>query len=369
MSDTLPKDLTGATPKARTAQPVVDCDIHPAWRSPDEMLTYLPAGWRQHVRDFGLHSPSPLLGALPYPRLAHGMRQDSYPPVGGPPASDLAFLQEQLLDPLNITHGILQPLSAGHGVLNTALGEALCAATNDWQIDRWMNPDPRLKGSIAVMQEDASASLREIEARAGDHRFVQISITPRTAEPAGNRRYWPIYEAAEALNLPISLHSAAFGPRANTGAGWTSFYIEEHFAFSHAAQHTLVSMVFQGVFDAFPRLKVILVEGGFAWLPPTVWRMEREFDRYRSEIPHLKRRPADYVRDHIWLTTQPVEEPARSSQLSDLIEWVGIDRLLFSTDYPHWDFDHPDFAFRVPLSPADRARLMHDNAVGVFGLT
>ncbi|MCW1932883.1 amidohydrolase family protein [Pararhodobacter zhoushanensis] len=369
MSDTLTKDLTGATPAARTKQPVVDCDIHPAYRSPDEMASYLPLRWQRHVADFGLHSPSPLIGALPYPRLAHGMRQDSYPPVGGPPASDLEFLQEQLLDPLNITHGILQPLSGGHGVLNHALGEALCAGTNDWQVERWMDRDPRLKGSIAVMQEDAPAALREIEARAKDKRFVQISVTPRTAEPAGHRRYWPIYEAAEALGLPISLHSAAFGARANTGAGWTSFYIEEHFAFSHAAQHTLVSLIFSGVFDAFPKLKVVLVEGGFAWLPPTVWRMEREFDRYRGEVPDLKRRPAEYVRDHIWLTTQPVEEPTRSSQLSDLIDWVGVDRLLFSTDYPHWDFDHPDFAFRVPLPPEDRAKLMHDNAVSVFGLT
>ncbi|MFC7705469.1 amidohydrolase family protein [Plastorhodobacter daqingensis] len=355
--------------ETRARQKVVDCDIHPAYASPEEMLSYLPDRWRRHVRDFGVHSSSPLMGALPYPRLAHGMRQDSYPPSGGPPASDLAFLQQQLLDPLNIEFGILQPLSAGHGALNAELGAALCAGTNDWQIDKWMSKDSRLRGSLAVMQEDAAAALREIEARAADKRFVQVSITPRTLEPAGRRRYWPIYEAAAHHGLPISMHSAAYGPRANTGSGWTSFYIEEHFAFSHAAQTSLISMIFEGVFDAFPGLKLILVEGGFAWLPPLVWRMEREWDRMRAEVPHLRRSPAEYVRDHVWLTTQPVEEPPQSSQLADVLRWVGMDRLLFSTDYPHWDFDHPDYAFRTPLTPAEKAMLLRDNAVAVFGLT
>ncbi|MBN8290984.1 amidohydrolase [Rhodobacter sp. NTK016B] len=368
VSDTLTRDLSGATPVARTGQPVVDCDIHPVYRSPEDMASYLPERWRQHVRDFGVQTASPLVGALPYPRIANGMRRDSYPPTGGPPASDLPFLQEQLLDPLNIAHGILQPLSGAHTALHPGLAEAMATGTNDWQLDRWIEPDARLRGSLAIAQEDAEAALREIRRREGDRRFVQISVSPRTMEPAGSKRYWPIFEAAEALGLPISMHSAAFGARSNTGTGWTSFYIEEHFAFSHGAQAALASMIFGGVFDRFPKLKLILVEGGFGWLPPTVWRMEREFDRYRTELPDLKRRPAEYVRDHLWLTTQPVEEPPKSSQLSDLIDWIGIDRLLFSTDYPHWDFDHPDYAFRVPLTPEQRAKLMHDNAVEVFNL-
>ena len=365
---TLDTDRPAAKAPARTRQKVVDCDIHPALHRPDALSEYLPQRWKDHVRQFGIHSSNPLMGALPYPRLSHGMRRDSWPPTGGPPASDLPFMQEQLLDPLNIEFGILQPLSPGHGQLNTELGAALCAATNDWQIDRWMGPEPRLRGSLSVMQEDAAASVREIEARAGDRRFVQVAITPRTLEPAGRRRYWPIFEAAEAHDLPIAMHSAAFGARANTPAGWASFYFEEHFAFAHAAQTALISMIFEGVFDAFPRLKVVLVEGGFAWLPPLMWRMQREWERMRAEVPHLKRTPAEYVRDHVWLTTQPVEEPPQSRQLDDVLRWVGMDRLLFSTDYPHWDFDHPDYAFRVPLAPEHKAMILRDNAVALFRL-
>lgn len=352
----------------RTRQMVVDCDIHPAYRSPQEMLSYLPLRWREHVRDFGLFSANPLMGALPYPRMNHGVRRDSYPDAGGPPASDLAFLQTQLLDAHAIEYGILQPLSPGHLMANPALGVALCAGTNDWQIEKWIGPEPRLKGSLSVMQEDAAASVAEIDARATDRRFVQVAISPRTLEPVGRRRYWPIFEAAAHHQLPIAMHSAAFGSRANTGSGWTSFYIEEHFAFSHAAQTALVSMIFEGVFDAFPDLKVVLVEGGFAWLPSMVWRLDREWERHRAEVPHLKRKPSEYIRDHVWLTTQPVEEPPRSSQLDDILRWVGMDRLLFSTDYPHWDFDHPDYAFRLPLPAEERAMLLRDNAVRLFRL-
>lgn len=352
----------------KNRQRVVDCDIHPAYASPEEMLSYLPLRWRQHVRDYGLYSASPLMGALPYPRMNHGMRRDSYPPTGGPPASDLAFLQEQLLDAHDIEFGVLQPLSSGHLMANTALGVALCAGTNDWQLDKWMGPEPRLVGSLSVMQEDAAAAVAEIEARASDRRFVQVAISPRTLEPAGRRRYWPIYEAAAHHGLPIAMHSAAYGSRANTGSGWTSFYIEEHFAFSHAAQAALVSMIFEGVFDAFPKLKVVLVEGGFAWMPALAWRLDREFERHRGEVPHLARKPSEYIRDHVWLTTQPVEEPPLSAQLDDILRWVGIDRLLFSTDYPHWDFDHPDYAFRLPLAPAERAAILRDNAVALFRL-
>jgi uncharacterized protein len=99
-----------------------------------------------------------------------------------------------------------------------------------------------------------------------------------------------------------------------------------------------------------------------------MWRMERERYPIRSELTHLKRSPMEYVRDHVWLTTQPVEEPPQSRWLDDVLRWVGMDRLLFSTDYPHWDFDHPDYAFRTPLSPEERRMLLHDNAVSLYRL-
>ncbi|MFZ2099766.1 MAG: amidohydrolase family protein [Oricola sp.] len=349
---------------------VVDCDVHPAFSKSDQLLDYLPERWRTYVRDYAVRTANPFLGTLPHPRITpgNGMRRDSWPPSGGVPGSDLAFLQQQLLDQCNIDYGILQPLAAGSVAFNQELGAALCAALNDWQIDQWAGPEPRLRASICVPQEDVKASLAEIDRRVTDRRFVQIAFPPRTLEPCGRQRYWPIYEAAEHYGLPIGLHTAAFGTRPNTPSGWTSFYLEEHYAASNSLQTVLTSMILEGVFERFPKLKIVLVEGGFSWLPSLVWRLDREWKRMRSEVPHVKRPPSEYVRENFWYTTQPIEEPENNRHLFDILRWIGPDRLMFSTDYPHWDFDDPRSAFKVPLTPEERSAIFRDTAVELFGL-
>ena len=173
----------------------------------------------------------------------------------------------------------------------------------------------------------------------------------RTREPAGNRRYWPIYEAAERHGLPVAMHVFGAGGHPYTGAGWPSFYIEEGAGHSTSCQTVVTSLVIEGVFERFPTLKVVIVEGGFGWLPALTWRLDKLFERMRGEVPHLKRRPSEYIREHIWVTTQPMEEPDDRRQLLDMMEWIGWDRLLFATDYPHWDFDDP-----VPRLPGRACR-------------
>ena len=91
----------------------------------------------------------------------------------------------------------------------------------------------------------------------------------------------------------------------------------------------------------------MLIEGGFAWVPALCWRMDKHWERMRKETPHVKRPPSEYVREHFWFTTQPIEEPENPADLAEIMEWVGYDRLMFSTDYPHWDFDDPQRAFKV----------------------
>ena len=116
------------------------------------------------------------------------------------------------------------------------------------------------------------------------------------------------------------------------------------------------------MFERFPRLKVVIVEGGFGWVPALTWRLDKLFERMRGEVPHLKRPPSEYMREHIWFTTQPMEEPDDARHLLDVIEWIGFDRLLFASDYPHWDFDDPRFAFKTPLTDAERAKIFNANA-------
>ena len=71
-------------------------------------------------------------------------------------------------------------------------------------------------------------------------------------------------------------------------------------------------------------------------------------------MPHLKRPPSEYIRDHIFWTTQPMEDPERRDHLFDVIDWVGWDKLLFATDYPHWDYDEPSRVLPAGVSDSHR---------------
>ncbi|MDH2351673.1 amidohydrolase family protein [Bradyrhizobium sp. SSUT112] len=128
---------------------------------------------------------------------------------------------------------------------------------------------------------------------------------------------------------------------APTGGGWLSYYVEEHQSNAHTIAAQLASLVIEGVPERFPILKFVFIEGGFGWIPSAVWRMDQHFERFRSEVSHLKRKPSEYVREHFWFTTQPIDEPDEARHLRSLIEWVGVDRLLFSSDYPHWERSYP----------------------------
>ena len=102
-----------------------------------------------------------------------------------------------------------------------------------------------------------------------------------------------------------------------------------------------------GEISARPMLRDPVAPARPAWsrpadIPsPLAWRLDKLYERMRSEVPHLGKRPSEYIRRHIWVTTQPMEEPEDRQHLFDTMEWIGWDRLLFASDYPHWDFDDP----------------------------
>jgi predicted TIM-barrel fold metal-dependent hydrolase len=126
--------------------------------------------------------------------------------------------------------------------------------------------------------------------------------------------------------------------------------------------------VLEGVFEQFPELRIVIVEASFTWVPALCWRLDRLWRGMRDEVPHLTRPPSEYVRRHFWYTTQPIEEPERPQDLATVIDWIGWDRIMFSTDYPHWDGDDPRYAFKCRLTEEQRAMVFRQNAISLFGL-
>jgi len=111
-----------------------------------------------------------------------------------------------------------------------------------------------------------------------------------------------------------------------------------------------------------------MIEGGFAWLPMLAWRLDKAWERMRGEVPECRRPPSEYIREHIWFTTQPMEEPEQPDHLRDTLGWIGWDKILFATDYPHWDYDDPRTAFPIRLSNAEHSMVFRDNACSLYGL-
>ena len=348
---------------------IIDGDVHTAPSNLSELAPFLEKRWLEHLKTYGSRKRH---GSHyePYPKAApKAMRRDAWPDDGRTPGSDLALVRKQHLDHYGVEVGIMGPLGlTGHGEINADLSAAMAIAINGWQREVMTVPEPRLKASIVVPFEDAAASVAEIDRLGADPHYAQVFILTRSMEPLGSRRYWPIYEAAQAYDLPVGMHVFGAGGHPYTGAGWPSYYIEEGAGHSTSCQTVVTSLVMEGVFERFPKLKVVLIEGGFGWLPALSWRLDRLWSRMRDEVPHLQRPPSEVIRRHIWLTTQPMEEPETREQLTDIMEWIGWDRLLFASDYPHWDFDDPFRAFPASISDAYKRQILTENGKSVYRL-
>jgi predicted TIM-barrel fold metal-dependent hydrolase len=360
--------LTQPTTRSQSKLAVIDCDIHPALKSPKALHPYLSERWRRHRDTIGDRG---FAGSY-YPRAnPNAARTDAWPPNGLPPGSDLDFMRYQLLDAWEMDFGVLQPLLGAGGQLNHEYAAALASAVNEWQIEEWLDPEPRLRSGLVVAYESPEHAVAEIRRKGQHPGFVQVMLTIRTSEPLGRRKYWPMYAAAVEAGLPIGIHFGGQGGHPITGAGWPSMYVEDHAGMSTAFQAQVISLVCEGVFEQFHELKIVLIEGGFAWAPPLSWRLDSAWRKLHDEVPHLKRKPSEYFAGHFWLTTQPMEEPPIARQFVEMLAqapWLE-DKLMFSTDYPHWDFDAPDAALpKTKLPEGFAAKLMAENARALYKL-
>jgi predicted TIM-barrel fold metal-dependent hydrolase len=171
-----------------------------------------------------------------------------------------------------------------------------------------------------------------------------------------------VFEAASRHDLVVALHFGGAPGNPPTGAGWPSFYLEEHVGMAAVFQTQLMSLVAEGVFELWPDLRLALVESGFAWLPAFLWRFDKEWKGLRREVPWLKRPPSDYVRDHVRLTLQPVDVPDTPS-IPVVLDQLGSDDLLmFATDYPHWHLHESADAVLSGLDEGLRRKVLGENA-------
>src|ERR1700761_5470921 len=166
------RDLPEQAAASETKIAIADCDIHPARATKTELYPFLAKRVREHLETYDKHAYQGMMEGPPFPKAQpNASRRDAYPPEGGPQGSSLSFMQKQHLDPNNVVLGVLNPLNTGQGIRNHDLATAICAAINDWQVEKWTSRDSRLKASVVVANEDGVTAAREIRRRAGDKNF------------------------------------------------------------------------------------------------------------------------------------------------------------------------------------------------------
>ncbi|MFA9479281.1 amidohydrolase family protein [Phycisphaerales bacterium AB-hyl4] len=343
---------------------LIDCDVHNAFSSPDEIARYLPKYFRQR----GLSLP----GRAGFSSPLGVARADAVPDEGGKPGSSIAKMREQLIDAYNMDYVIL----TGGGILSCGVhaeadyGAAVARAYNEWFAEKWLDADPRMLGSLLVAPNNPAEAVKEIRRIGGHERLVQVIMTSATRTALGDRFYWPIYEAACEMGMPVAVHPGAESTGiANTFApGFPASYFEWHSNLSQNYMGQVSSLISRGVFCEFPQLKFVCIEGGIGWAPHLMWRLDKNWKSLRATTPWLTRPPSEYLVEHIRFTTQPIEEPEKKDHLLQILDMVHAEKtVMFSSDYPHWDNDCP--VHGLPKLPEPlKQRIMWQNAAELYNL-
>lgn len=360
----------------RPALPYVDCDLHHSYRENSDIYPYLSKVFVDRAKQFGL----PGRGAQEAPYLSNGgfggarsdlVDHDNPQYAGG--VVDADATRVEYLDKYGAGIAILTgaPMYSASSVTDVDYASAGCRAFNEFTVEHWLTTDERFRYSMAICTQDPAGAVEEID-RIGDHpQIVSILMPCGAPRPFGNRFYHPIYEACERHGLAVQLHFGSEGQGVNpppTAAGWPSYYAESRVARPPFYQVHLASFIFEGVFEKFPALKVVVIEGSFGWVPAFRWRMDESWKALRYQTPWVRRLPSEYLVEHVRIATQPCVNPDFPDALLKTIEWMEGDRtLVYASDYPHWDWDTPE---EVLIEAPDdlRARVFVENAHETFNL-
>ncbi|HEY2521739.1 MAG TPA: amidohydrolase family protein [Streptosporangiaceae bacterium] len=366
----------GLNPSVTERIPVLDSDVHQNLGVGDQqLLKHLPDRWQQYLKTYGIRHIATEKGIPPQREFTH--RLDSIDPSGRPTFLP-DFTRKQLLDEYDMSAVVLSNgmginLPRGGGNFPEQLAIELARAFNDAHREIWLEADPRFYASIHLPYEHPEAAVKEIqrvkEGEMGD-RFPSVVLEPRAEFGIGNPKYWPIYEACQHYDLPVTFHTSP--GRRMTPSGGINYYFEWHCGIGGRNFPVSSSFIFEGVFEQFPRLRVALIEQSWAWAAPFAWRLDASWNLLKAEVPHLKRAPSEYFREHFYFTTQPMEEPESFEEFPVLLgqfeDTIGPDHLMYSSDYPHWDFDSPYESVPQSLPIEQRRRILGENGSRFYNI-
>lgn len=347
----------------------VDTDVHHQIRGIADLKPHLSRNDWLRLEEFGMPRNSNLYQASGGFR---GARADCFGAGNDvDPRSRIELFQEKLLDGCGVDLAILQGefAPAVLALADLDFSAALCRALNDWTLAEWVGKDARFRLALTVPIQDPALAVQEIR-RLGSHPAV-VAVYAVCGSPRlyGQRHYDPVYAACVEHGLPLALHFSNEGIGMNpapTAGGHPSYYAEQYLVRPQFYQAHLASFLFEGTFEKFPALKVAFLESGIGWVPAFRWRADSTWKSLRAQTPWVKRPPSEYIREHIRFATQPFDDPEPAAALPALLDGIdAAETLMFSSDFPHWDFDPPD-AIEARLPAAIRQRVLVETALETY---
>jgi uncharacterized protein len=354
---------------------VIDCDWH-YQDSFEEIAEYMDEPWRTQYKrsnwgDAGVkQNLSAFFPTSTGDRQAYGKverEHSNYPDAPETPDRIREGMEYLDIDvSLQISH---LALAMGGVQTDDERTQAFAKGHIRFMLNEVLNPDDGVYGLVPLPYSDVGASLEILEMVESEEAirggcFVTAGANP----PLGNRKYDPIYERLEDMGLPIVYHTGGSGLDDYVRAGYEELIETHTLGFLESNMSQLVSVTCQGVPEKFPNLDIIFMESGVTYVPGLISRLEEEYLKRPEEAPLLEKRPREYITDY-YFGTQPLEVSADPRLLELCFDMLGTDRLLYASDYPHWDFDSPSIITDLPfLSDEGRKRILAGNAAEVFNL-
>lgn len=246
---------------------------------------------------------------------------------------------------------------------------AICRAYNSFMHEAFVTVNPRLKAVALLPVQDPDAAALELRRAVRELGLVGAMLAADGTHLLGDARFTPIYEEADRLGVMLGIHAS--GSHLG-GAGVDLFprFIQAHtcsHAFGQMRQFT--SMIFEGVPERFPGLRIAFLEAGCGWAPYWMERMDDEFaKRGRAEAPALKKKPSEYARSgNIYFSCE-----ADEWLLPQALKLVGENQIVWASDFPHWDNSYPgsidEIRDRGDITEAQKRKILADNCRRLYGL-
>lgn len=321
--------------------PTIDCDFH-LTEDPADFIPYASGPFGKQLKETPDHHTH---GLYPSPGLYNNINRGYNEPRSVTAVDEVrAAMAEFSLDNVILTPTRNLYLAC---VQHDELAPVLANAYNEWLLDEFIDPGAGIYGSALVAPQRPERAAEEIDDRADESGIVSAFFPVGGIRPlGGHRSYHPIYDACVGNDLPLALHAAS------GNMAWAFPHAQSmlnRLLSTHLVAHSMIHMtnladvVTRGILVRYPDLQLIVQEAGLGWIPYFLRRFDLEYRNNQEDAPMLERPPSEYILEQCYFTSQPIEGARDLEYITAVVDlFDGQENLLFSSDYPHFDFDNSD---------------------------